>query len=150
MSDLLERLLIKEEGFSRSAYKDSRGYWTIGFGKLIDARLDGGVSREEGLYLLRNEIDEVLLSIAQQLPWAGQLDEVRRTVVESMVFQLGLTKTLKFKRTLRAIQERRWDDAADAMLASLWAQQTPRRVERLAAAMRAGDPDALFGRGRVR
>jgi lysozyme len=39
--------LTREEGKRRSAYQDHLGYWTIGVGRLIDARKGGGLSDEE-------------------------------------------------------------------------------------------------------
>ena len=46
MSALLD--LIKEhEGVVKHAYQDSRGYWTIGVGRLIDEKLKGGLSDDE-------------------------------------------------------------------------------------------------------
>lgn len=39
--DLLN-LIRKHEGFRASAYRDTRGYLTIGYGRLIDARRGDG------------------------------------------------------------------------------------------------------------
>ena len=57
-ANLIEKLLLQEEGFRRSAYTDHLGFWTIGIGKLIDAKKGGGITLAEAFFLLRNEISE--------------------------------------------------------------------------------------------
>ena len=143
MPELIESLLLRDEGFRRSAYQDHLGYWTIGIGKLIDARKGGGLTFPEALYLLRNEVSAKEADIRSHLPWYDGLDEVRKAVLLSMAFQMGSMGLLAFRNTLRAVEAGRWDDAADGMLSSRWAQQTPLRAHRLATAMRTGDVAAL-------
>jgi len=53
-----------------------------------------------------------------------------------MVFQLGMTGVSKFKNTLKAVKEEDWDTAADEMLDSVWAEQTPERANELSSTMR--------------
>ena len=141
--NLLERLLYRDEGFRRSAYQDHLGYWTIGIGKLIDARKGGGVTFEEAVYLLRNEIREKEALIRSVLPWFDELNEVRQCVLLSMAFQMGAAGLFAFRNTLEAVAEKRFGDAADGMLRSRWAQQTPGRALRLSEAMRTGLSDAF-------
>lgn len=143
MPPLIETLLIRDEGFRRSAYYDSLGYLTIGIGKLVDARKGGGITFEEALYLLRNEIAGKETDLRSHLPWYDSLDEVRRAVLLSMAFQMGVMGVLGFRNTLRCIEDGRFSEAADSMMASRWAQQTPLRAHRLAQAMRTGDIAAL-------
>ena len=99
---LIERLLLRDEGFRRSAYQDHLGYWTIGIGKLIDARRGGGITREEAFYLLRNEIREKDTALRAFLPGYDDLDEVRRAVLLSMAFQMGVSGLFGFRNTLKA------------------------------------------------
>ena len=137
---LLEKLLHRDEGFRRSAYTDHLGFWTIGIGKLIDGRKGGGITFSEALYLLRNEIREKEADLDAEIPWWRGLSEVRQAVLMSMAFQMGSAGLFNFRNTLRAVQEGRWSDAADGMMASKWAFQTPGRALRLAEAMRTNDP----------
>ena len=53
-----------------------------------------------------------------------------------MLFNLGLPTLSKFKDMQAAINDRLWDEAADAMLDSKWARQLPNRSGRLIARMR--------------
>lgn len=52
----LAKSLKQEEGFKPHAYKDSLGYLTIGYGRMIDERLGGYLSEEEAGFLLENDI----------------------------------------------------------------------------------------------
>jgi len=139
--ELTSRLLARDEGFRSSVYSDSLGYWTIGIGRLVDARKGGGITRREAEYLLANDVERVCKELDANIPWWKALDTPRRVVLVSMVFQLGMKGVLTFRNTLTAVREGRYEDAANGMLASRWATQTPLRVTRLAAVMATGDPD---------
>ena len=143
MDPLLRNLLLRDEGFRRSAYQDHLGYWTIGVGRLIDARKGGGISLEEALYLLENDVNSKETELRAHFPAFLALDRVRKAVLLSMAFQLGVMGLMAFRNTLRAVEEKRWNDAAEGMLGSLWARQTPGRALRLAEAMRTGLEEAL-------
>jgi len=131
-------LLLEEERFVKHAYEDSLGYLTIGIGRLIDKRKGGGLSYEEGLYLLHNDIDEKEEELDHRLPWWRELDENRRTVILAMAFQMGVAGLLKFKQTLEAIRSCNWDEAGVRMRRSLWYRQTPSRAERMARVIETG------------
>lgn len=136
---LINELLVRDEQFRRSAYPDSLGFTTIGIGRCIDARAGGGITRDEAEYLLQHDIDARKTDLEARFSWFSGLDEVRQCVLLSMAFQLGSAGLFSFRRTLQAVEESRFGDAADYMMQSRWAQQTPLRASRLAAAMRSGD-----------
>lgn len=140
---LVQRLLLRDEGLRRSCYLDHLGFQTIGVGRMIDAKKGGGISTEEAFYLLRNDISSKEAMIREALPWYDSLSETRKAVLLSMAFQMGVSGLLAFRNTLRAMQESRWNDAADGMLMSLWAKQTPGRALRLAEALRTDDAGAF-------
>lgn len=56
-------------------------------------------------------------------------------LVTEMVYQMGTTGTSKFVKTLQAIKDKDYAQAAIEMLDSKWAKQTPRRAARMAAEM---------------
>lgn len=134
----LETQLRRDEGEVLSAYTDSEGYLTIGIGRLIDKRKGGGISKAESSYLFANDVDAKSAEVYAALPWAKKLDEARQGVLLNMAFQMGTNGLLGFKNTLAMIQSGKYDQAADGMLQSLWARQTPARAARLAAQMRTG------------
>jgi lysozyme len=135
----LTQQLRTDEGVDRCAYTDTLGFWTIGVGRLIDRRKPGaGLRDDEIAYLLNNDIDDRINALTAKLPWFQDLDDPRKGVLLNMSFQLGTAGLLGFANTLQLVHEGKYEQAADAMLASRWAQQTPNRAERLAEQMRSG------------
>lgn len=134
----LETQLRRDEGEVLSAYQDHLGYWTIGVGRLIDKRKGGGITREESSYLLGNDIAKRAAGLSSALPWTDGLDEARRGVLLNMAFQMGLQGLLGFRNTLATIQSGNYKLAAQQMLQSLWATQTPERAKRLSDQMADG------------
>lgn len=136
----ITRLISLEEGRKLTAYRDSRGIWTIGDGYNLEAH---GYSPDEceGLTwtpeqadaALADEIQAVMAELDRRWPHWRDLDEVRQAAIVSSVYQLGAPGAAKFFATIHAIQSRDWETAATQMLASRWAKQTPARVKRNAA-----------------
>lgn len=134
-ASLREHLKV-EEGLRLKPYQDTVGVLTVGYGHAI-GRI--GISRNIAELLLDEDIDRAVADC--DLWWKGwrDLDPVRQEVVLAAVFQLGLGTWLDFKATRRAIVEGRYSDAADGLLDSRWATQTPARVKRLAHMLRTGE-----------
>jgi len=135
---VIEDQLRRDEGERLSAYQDHLGYWTIGIGRLIDSRRGGGISTDESTMLLRNDIARVRVELLQRLPWFVHLDSVRQGALMNMAFQLGINGLMAFQDTLGKVQTGDYAVAADKMLQSKWATQTPERANRLAKQMREG------------
>lgn len=140
-SELIERgvaQIKRHEGLVLNAYQDHLGYWTIGYGRLIDRKRGGGISEAEAEMLLKNDIDGVVSSLKRQITFWDRLNAPRQAVLMNMAFQMGVAGLLKFKRTLSLIEAGQFSDAASNMLTSLWAKQTPRRAQEMANQMRTG------------
>lgn len=131
-SETLRQRILRHEGLRLRAYKDTVGKLTIGVGRNIQ---DKGISEEEALYLLDNDIAEVKEQVGKALPWTLGLNEPRQEVLFEMCFQLGLAGLLGFKNTLAAIRDGNYAKAASGMLQSAWHTQTPGRCEELAEIM---------------
>lgn len=127
--------LIRDEGIRLKPYHCSAGHLTLGIGRNLDAK---GISSEEALYLLENDIREVEEELDKALPWWRKLSEVRQRVLLNMGFNLGVKGLLGFHHTLTLAEEGRYDEAALAMLSSAWAVQVGARAQRLAQMMREG------------
>lgn len=120
-------------------YTDTEGHLTIGYGRLIDPDLGGGISEEEAEYLLQNDIQKKAVGeLDKGLPWWRGLPEDAQRGLANMCFQLGLPRLKKFKKTLAHLEAGEFDEAADECLrgakpgtASKWAKQTPERAERI-------------------
>jgi lysozyme len=133
----LEEQLKRDEGEVLHAYQDSLGFWTIGVGRLIDAKRGGGITKAESSILLANDITKAEIAIAAAAPWASALDPVRKGVLLNMHFQLG-DGLFNFHNTLDLIRTGKWDEASAAMWKSKWATQTPERVMRLQKQLQTG------------
>lgn len=134
--------LVRDEGEVLHAYPDSEGYWTIGVGQLIDKRKGGGISQAASRYMLNESIDSKIADLDRELPWWRDLSPVRQRVLLNMCFNMGIgdedSGLLSFTKTLPAIREGRYHDAARMMLQSKWARQVGDRAKRLAYMMTHG------------
>lgn len=137
MKSIIDQLK-RDEGFRPHAYQDHLGFLTIGIGRLIDLRKGGGITQEEAEYLLQNDVTRRVRELAICLPWINQLDEARHGVLINMSFQLGTAGLMAFKKTLKYVQDGKYMAAANEMLQSKWAEQTPERAARLAKQMMTG------------
>jgi lysozyme len=127
------------EGLRLKPYRDTVGKLTIGYGRNLT---DRGLTEAEAEFLLDNDIKSHSEELAKALPWLVNLDPARQAVLVDMAFNLGVPGLLKFKNTLRAVREGRFEDAAKGMLASKWARQVKGRAVRLAEAMKTGNANS--------
>ena len=139
MNDQLVNQIKRHEGLVKHAYQDHLGYWTIGYGRLIDEKLGGGISIDEASFLLRNDITKCYNDLAYAHPWIDDLDAARRDVLINMCFNMGLTRLSKFVKTLAAIRAGEYEVAASEMLDSRWASQVGKRANELAEQMVTGE-----------
>lgn len=144
--DLADRI-FGHEGLRLQVYDDAtgfpiqrgsvvRGNPTIGFGTLLCA--PGGITQGEAYLLARNRINNAVTGVRQLLPTMRAANDARFDVLVEMAYQMGVSGLAKFTRMLAAVRDKRWSDAADEMLDSAWATQTPARANALAKVMRSG------------
>ena len=124
--------LQTDEGLRLSPYVDTEGVWTVGYGHNLTAR---PISLAVAEMLLKDDVDAVLGSLAA-LPWFAGLSDVRQRVIANMTFNLGVGGLHSFHDMVAAIGRQDYGAAADAMLASRWANQVGARAPRLARMMR--------------
>ena len=130
----IEEQLILHEGLRKKPYRCTEGKLTIGVGRNLD---DKGISKEEALFLLRNDIHEVMDALEKH-EWYLALDPIRQKVVIDMAYNLGVGGLLKFRKMIAALEYGDYEGAADQMLDSRWAEQVGMRATRLAEMMRSG------------
>lgn len=136
--DIAKAELKVDEGSVPHAYADSRGYWTIGVGRLIDERLGGGLSQDEIDRLLENDIDRAEATAKALFPAFSSLSDARKAVLLNMAFNLGSARLAAFQRFREAVSAGAWEQAAAEMLDSRWAEQVGARAHRLAKQMKEG------------
>jgi lysozyme len=135
----LKDQLIRDEGSKRSAYQDSRGFWTIGIGTCIDERANCGLTSDEILLLFNNRVAIAKDTLVANFPWIAALDPVRIGALENMTFQMGAGGVAEFRYMLAALQKGDYPSAAGAMLDSSWAKvQSPARATRLSLQIQSG------------
>jgi lysozyme len=127
----LAELLIADEGEVLHVYPDSEGLATIGVGRLVDQRRNGGITKAESRYLLANDISECEAECGNRFTsWWPQLDDVRAGVVTALCFQLGIQGLLNFVHFLAAMKAQDWVEAGRQLRASKLAKQAPDRINR--------------------
>lgn len=131
--------LIKDhEGYREAVYNDSLGYPTGGYGHafLPGSKLPGHIWE----LILIDDLAEA----GQNFKQLGlDLDDVRRAACLDLLFNLGLTKLLKFKTFIKHMRAGDYDAAAAALENSLWYQQVARRGPRICALIRTGQWEAI-------
>ncbi len=123
-----EHIVKKHEGFCAHAYQDTEGFWTIGYGRLIDERRGGGVSRVEAGLLLSNDLRAAEALGRNLFDDFDAFTIGRRQALVSMAFNLGPRGLSGFRKMRAAIQAGEWERAAQEALDSKWARQVPHRA----------------------
>ena len=155
--------LKRHEGVRYSAYRCSRGFWTVGIGRnlehnpLIDAEkmtvfgklisdadviqrlMFSNLSPEHVELLFLNDVAKAEELCHKHLPMS-ELNDARKAVFINMVFQMGLAGVLDFNDTLACAAVGDYVGCAKAMLDSLWFRRdTPGRAQELSDQMLTGE-----------
>ena len=127
--------LKRHEGLRLHPYRCTAGKLTIGVGRNLD---DVGLSEEEAEYLLMNDIKVATDELYEALPFVKNMDEIRRNVLINMVFNLGISRFKKFRRTIMYLEAGNYAMASTEMLDSSWAKQVGDRALELSNQMLTG------------
>ena len=136
LMDRIKEQLVRHEGLRLKPYRCTAGKLTIGIGRNLD---DCGITQSEAYVMLINDIMNCEKQLQSKIPdiYNG-LDEVRKSVLLNMCFNLGINGLLGFKNTLAFVKAGDWERAANNMLVSKWAKQVGRRAIELSELMRKG------------
>lgn len=127
-------LLKRHEGYRQKPYTCTAGKLTVGYGRNLE---DRGVRREEAEMMLKNDINDAVLSL-QAFPFWQRLGEVRRAVLIDMHVNMGNAGLLKFRKMFDALMRDDFGGAAAEMKNSIWAKQVPSRAAELIHMMKTG------------
>lgn len=122
--DRLKKQLVIHEGLETKLYHCSMGHPTIGVGR----NLSVGISESEAMYLLENDIANVESQCRTTFDWFENLTDLRKEAVVNLVFNMGLTTFLKFKKTIGYIEQGLYELAGTELLNSRYAEQVGRRA----------------------
>jgi lysozyme len=120
--------IVKHEGFRETPYPDpltGGAPWTFGHGLTY-------ITQEESRLIVERRVREISTRLQANKPFFVDLPAPVRNVLIEMAFQLGLKGVLNFSRMWEALKRHDYVAAADEMLDSRWAEQTPSRAEALA------------------
>lgn len=131
---LLDALSL-DEGRRARIYTDTVGKVSGGVGRNLT---DKGFRQDEIDLMLRNDIAESVAELDRVAPWWRGLNDARQNALVNMMFNLGATRLMGFKKFLAALQVGDWKTAEREMLDSKWAKQVGSRSNRLALLIRTG------------
>ena len=126
MKEKLKLFLIRHEGLELKPYKCPAGKLTIGVGRNIE---DNGISEDEALYLLENDIKRCEKELKEIFEDFEDLPENVKIALIDMIFNLGKTRFLKFKKMIQAIKDKNFIKASEEAKNSHWCKQVKSRCE---------------------
>ena len=136
MTDALLADLRDDEGFKPHVYQDHLGFWTLGYGFMVDERKGGRIPKPVAEFWLQYEVNERRDALIKRWPpYADQPEPVQRALL-NMAYQLGVAGVLKFTNMLNALERGERAEAAMHALDSTWADQTTMRAKKVSALIR--------------
>lgn len=127
------KLLIKHEDIRLKPYKDTKGILTIGVGR----NLERGISIEEALYLLDNDLEWVIRAL-KGYDWWEDLNGARKVALMDMMFNLGAKRFAAFRNMIKELRYGDYVAASKEMLDSKWAREVGNRAREDAKIMETG------------
>lgn len=105
--------LMQEEGFRASPYRDQRGVLTVGYGFNLEVPWD----RELCNVILNWHVQKTD-KLLRGYYWYVALDDVRKSVIIDVAFNVGLSGLLHFPKMIAALTAKDWSTAAQELLDS--------------------------------
>lgn len=123
----------KHEGLRLNPYLDTTGHVTVGWGR----NLDNGIRVDEAELMFKNDYEQAARELERFDWYQMQPTNVKFALID-MNFNLGITKLLQFKSTIRYLKEKNYTAAARQILNSLYAKQVGQRAKDIAVMIREG------------
>ena len=131
MTSLLFNDLERDEGLRLTAYRDTVGRWTIGYGHAIGVREGDTWTINQAIDMLHTDVSLAVAGLDRDQPWWRKLDDVRQDVLVELAFNMGQGTLDTFHHALAAIQAGDWVEAAAQLRNSKWNGQVGARATRL-------------------
>lgn len=138
------RRLAFHEGVRYKPYYCTAGKLTIGVGRNLEDNpltpeerkacgdIYQGITKNAAYMLLRNDVTRCEEELRKNIPFYQSLDVERQYAVIDMCFNLGINKLLRFRKMLKALEEKKYNLAGAECLDSTYAKQVPIRARRIA------------------
>ena len=97
----------------------------------MDRQEDFSITEELAEKILKVQLEQTQREASKLIPHYNELSINRQDALTDMLFNLGATRFLKFKKMLKALDNRYYDRVAHEMHHSLWFKQVGSRADRL-------------------
>jgi len=124
IKELTEHLIVFE-GLRLKPYHCTSGKLTIGIGRNLD---DRGISEDEAMVMLKNDITIVQEELLARWPWIEDLPPRAKLVMYDLAFNMGVPAISNFQNMLKDLADENWEGAAKNLLDSKYAEQVGRRA----------------------
>ena len=122
-------------------YPDSKGIWTIGFGRNIEAnpfsdyekklcRQMGGATEAFFTWLMEEDVKRHMDEVLRNLPWLASKPPAVRFFVTDLNYGMGWSELSKFTRTLGLLQIGKYSETAAHLPSTGWYKDVGRRAVR--------------------
>lgn len=146
---MLRDMIKRHEGYHGKPYVCGGGHSTIGWGHNMDDEplpphmreyLDahGQITEAMAEELLTKDIKDATDDCTVLYPDFNQFSPSRKNALIDFLFNVGIKTAMTFKATNLAINEERWNDAANQILKSKYARQVGARAKEVASLLRDG------------
>lgn len=125
----------RHEQLRLKPYADTKNNITIGYGRNLT---ENGISESESELFLTNDIVNATMELYRQIPWAQQLDDVRKAVLIELTFNMGIADLLQFRKMLTALKNGDDKTAAKELLDSAYHAEVHGRANDLSYSLETG------------
>ena len=123
--DRLTQQLTIHEGLRLKPYKCTAGKLTIGVGRNLD---DVGITDVEARFMLEGDIARCMGECAREFDWFIDAPELIKEAVINLVFNMGISRFRKFKKTIEHLSNKEYTLAGAELLNSRYADQVGQRA----------------------
>lgn len=126
----LEKRIKDNEGYSLTPYRDSLGYWTIGYGHLIkpnEQYLMNGITAEQAEELFKMDYT-IHRNAAEKIPSFNEQPESIKDVLTDMTYNMGPNWYKDWPSFIKNLQNKNYQANADIILDSKYATQVKNRA----------------------
>lgn len=127
--------LKEHEGLVLKPYKCPAGKLTIGYGHNLE---DNGLTKSACEYILFEDIKEAKRNLYSVFTkdFFDTLKDNQKIALIDMMFNLGFSKFLTFKKFIKAVKERNWENASYEIIHSKAYEKNKKRYKKLSEQIR--------------
>lgn len=126
-----------EEGYVLKAYKDTKGFWTIGVGRKLPTGKDYSnytINHTQTIAFFQEDLKKAIETAKRLFPKFDHFSNNAQLAIADMIFNLGEAGFKNFKQTIAYINAGNFQSASKEALYSKWAKiDVPNRAKRVAA-----------------